>query len=261
MTRTPRLILTRPQQESQALARELSDFATWVWPAFSFRAPRDTDVVNRKLTDAARFEAFLFVSPTAVSFAYSLMPNIPKSVTVCCAGSATARAARAAWGDSIRILCPKGDVAASGSEALWAAMQNAGLPKSLLIFRAQSGREWLSEQLTASGTHVEKLCIYERIPFALTAGKKDALFRAMEDEVPIVFLTSTEAVGVFQRALGDVPGAFDWFTSGAALTFHPRCDLALRQVGFRDVMLARASDSKAISLALKNLACNRDWIF
>ena len=261
MMRTVRLILTRPQQESQLLVRELSGFAAWVWPAFSFRSPSFPDTVHRKLTEATRFEAFLFVSPTAVSFAHSHMPTIPVSVTVCCAGSATARAARAAWGDSIRILCPEGDVAASGSEALWAAMKKTGLPKSLLIFRAQSGREWLSEQLAASGTHVEKLCVYERVPFVLTPEKKDALLTAMEkEEVPIVFLTSTEAVEVFKRVLGDIPCAFAWFTSGVALTFHPRCDLALRQAGFQDVVLVHASDPKAISLTLKRLVCDRGRI-
>lgn len=92
MTRKARFILTRPPKESENLARNLAEPATWLWPAFTFAPPSDMNAVNRTLSNLSRFDAFLFVSPTAVSFAHVQMPSIPPSVTVCCAGGATARA-------------------------------------------------------------------------------------------------------------------------------------------------------------------------
>lgn len=254
MIRTPRLILTRPQKESERLARELTGLSTWIWPAFSFVAPSDTETVNRTLSDVSRFDAFLFISPTAVSFAHARMPNIPESVTVCCAGAATARAVQKAWGASVRILCPEGKVPSSGSESLFKAMKDRGLPKSLLIFRAQSGREWLSEQLAGAGVHIEKLCVYERIPFTMDFEKKEALKQSMQTEYPVLLLTSTEAVGVFKQALEGIPDAFMWLQSGGVLTVHPRCVQALEQSGFGDVTLASNSDPKTLARALKALA-------
>ena len=90
MTRKARFILTRPPKESENLARELAESATWLWPAFTFAPPSDMNAVNRTLSNLSRFDAFLFVSPTAVSFAHVQMPSIPPSVVaigVACAPS------------------------------------------------------------------------------------------------------------------------------------------------------------------------------
>ena len=261
MTRKARFILTRPPKESENLARELAESATWLWPAFTFAPPSDMNAVNRTLSNLSRFDAFLFVSPTAVSFAHVQMPSIPPSVTVCCAGGATARAVQNAWGPSVRILCPEGQVASSGSESLFKAMKIAGLPKSLLIFRAQSGREWLSEQLIDAGVHIEKLCIYERIPFTMDTEKKEALKKAMQEEYPVLLLTSTEAVGVFKRALEGIPDAFGWLQSGRVLTIHPRCVQALKESGFSDVILAGDTEPETLARALKKLAGDGNRVF
>ena len=85
--------------------------------------------------------------------------------------------------------------------------------------------------------------------------KKEALKKAMQEEHPVLLLTSTEAVGVFKRALEGIP------ESGRVLTIHPRCVQALKESGFSDVTLAGDTEPETLARALKKLAGDGNRVF
>ncbi len=250
MRKAKRLILTRSEKDSLAIAAKLPQASVWVWPAFQFAKPQNASLVRERLKDLSDTQAVLLVSPTAVSFARDYIEKWPSSVAACCVGEATADAVRKAWGTSVQIISPSGGTSESGSEALFSQMKKNGLVRSVLILRAQSGREWMAQRLQEEGVRVEKLGVYERIPLELDEKKKLELIRAMQEETPVLLVTSTEAVGVLKRAFSSVSGAFEWLRSGSAVTIHPRCRQALLQEGFLHAELAEQSNAEAVAHCL-----------
>ena len=248
-----RIILTRPEEQSRAIASFLAGESFWIWPAFEFSCPKNFDAVVRRLSRLDDVDAILLVSPTAVSFAKEALSVIPKNMTVYAAGRATATAIRSAWGENLNLIYPEGSTDKSGSEALFSLMEEKGFPRHLLILRAQEGREWLTEKLTALGHTVEKMCIYEKTPFTLDTHKKEVLLQALGEETPVTLITSTDAVAVFERALSSLAGAVDWLKAGTALTIHPRIQEALRKAGFRDVRMSATSDPENLAKVLSEI--------
>ncbi len=249
-----RIILTRPEEQSRAIASFLAVDSFWIWPAFHFSRPKNFDEVVKRLSRLGDVDALLLVSPTAVAFAKEALSLIPKNITVYAAGRATAAAVELAWGEDFNLIYPKGSVDKSGSEALFALMEEGRLPQHLLILRAQEGREWLSEKLTAKGLTVEKMCIYEKTPFSLDAHKKEVLLQAIREETSLALITSTDAIGVFERALAPIEGALDWLKTGTVLTIHPRIEKALCNAGFTDVRMSAASDPVSLARSLSEIA-------
>jgi len=245
------LILTRPEAECRRIAEHLGAVSAWIWPTYTFQPSASAQSVRARLQALEHDDCVLFVSPTAVAFSRTYVEHWPEHITLACAGEATAAVVRRTWPDAARILFPTGGVEHSGSESLLSLMLESGLPKSLLILRAQSGREWLADELIKRGVPVEKLCVYERTPFVLSSQERQVLEEALPGPSPLIYLTSTDAVGVFQRSLRSVSGAFEWMARGVAFTIHPRCVEALKQVGFRDVRLIDSSP-EAVAEALRS---------
>ena len=249
-----RIILTRPEEQSRAIASFLASESFWIWPAFQFSRPKNFDAVVKRLSRLEDVDALLLVSPAAVGFAKEALPMIPKGLTVYAAGRATAAAIQSAWGANLNLIYPEGSTDKSGSEALFSLMEGKGFPRHLLILRAQEGREWLAEKLTALGHTVEKMCIYEKTPFSLDAHKKEVLLQALKEETPVTLITSTDAVAVFERALSSLAGAIDWLKDGTVLTIHPRIQETLRKAGFRDVRMSATSDPENLAKVLSEIS-------
>ena len=217
------VILMRPGAPNDRLAEKLSrqGMNVWRWPAFTILPPEDPERVKNRLNDLSSFDMVLLASPSAV-------------------------AASAVY--------PEGETFESGSERLFELLKNRGFPSRVLIVRGQVGREWLREQLLAHGTDVEVLPAYQRAPLELSTLELEKLQNAVKIfPAPIVYLTSTDAVGVLMHAVKTVPGALEWLQRGFVLTIHPRPKAQLEEVGFRNVALVSAKDDRVQEAILKLL--------
>jgi uroporphyrinogen-III synthase len=123
----------------------------------------------------------------------------------------------------------------------------------VLIVRGQVGREWLREQLIAHGTDVEVLPAYQRAPLELTTEQLSQLRASLMGPAPIIYVTSTDAVGVLLHAVKGIRGAREWIMKGDAITIHPRPQAQLVEVGFADPGIVSAKDEEVTEEILKRL--------
>lgn len=244
LTKRP-VILTRPgaANDRLALLLEQKDGLTpWRWPAFRITLPPDQESVSRRLGHLDDVDMVILPSPSAVAAVSHWVQFWPSHITLATVGEGTARVIEAAWGQNNRILYPKGDAQHSGSEALFALMQKEGIPMRVLILRGQTGREWLSEQLTSLGADVETLCTYLRLPLELASEQEITLKKAISGPTPVLYVTSSDAVGTILHAIRPIEGAREWLIAGHAITIHPRCAEKLTEAGFRNIKITAPED-------------------
>lgn len=253
------VILMRPGAANDRLADLLErqdGIRAWRWPAFTITLPEDETLAAERLSHLDDFDMVILASPAAVAAAAHWVREWPKHLTLATVGEGTARVIRAAWGEDVEVLCPTGDAEFSGSEALFALLRQRGIPSRVLIVRGQTGREWLSENLTMMGADVEKIAAYVRVPLALSPEQEEQLALAVRGEPPIVYVTSTDAVATLVHAIRPVEGARDWLVSGRAITIHPRCADRLKEAGFEHVEITAADDERVREHILANLKSN-----
>ena len=249
------VILMRPGAANDRLADVLrgDGIQAWRWPAFTITLPEDEAPVAQRFANLDDVDMVVMASPAAVTAVAHWVQKWPEHLKLATVGEGTARVIRAAWGSDVQVVCPTGDAASSGSEALFEILKNTQIPRRVLIARGQTGREWLSEQLTAMGADVEKISAYVRVPIELTPAQISELSVAVHGPAPIVYVTSTDAVAALLHAIRPVPEAREWFTRGTAITIHPRCAARLAEAGFQSIDITGAEDDQVRSVVMKHL--------
>ena len=196
-------------------------------------------MVEAQLADLTGVDMVILPSPSAVAAVAHWVRSWPEHVTLATVGEGTARVIRAAWGENVKLLYPKGDAAHSGSEALWALVEKTGAPARVLFLRGQTGREWLPEHFAAMGSDVIKLCAYVRVPIELTEEQIKDVTQSIFGPSPIVYITSTDAVDALGR---------DWLVNGVAVTIHPRVTKRLKEAGFTKIEIAGVDDENVAAV-------------
>jgi uroporphyrinogen-III synthase len=170
-----RLLLTRPAEESQALARALAEEGVFSssLPLLDIE-PLPVSEENRSIIyNLAAYCAVIVVSKSAARLGLEMVDEVwpqPPMQDWFAVGAATAQILD---DYGLRVFYPEqGD----DSEALVALPQLqsaiAGYDPKVLIIRGEEGREWLAESLRAQGVAVDYLPLYRRVlpqypPFAL----------------------------------------------------------------------------------------------
>ena len=149
------IILTRPQLDSEALARRISvadpELLTIVSPLIRIEH-RSCSIPMENYT------AVVFTSRNAV-WAVAEVAR-PIAMRAYCVGRSTARVAREAGFDSI---------AANGSaELLTATIVDSGCHEKLLFLRGRHVSGNLVEQLSAKGLAVDEIVVYDQVSLCLT---------------------------------------------------------------------------------------------
>jgi uroporphyrinogen-III synthase len=110
-------------------------------------------------------------------------------------GGRTAFAIRQRFGSLATVLCPP-EGARQDSEALWQVLAPSLASFSrVLIVRAETGRDWLGDQLIAKGCQVDFIAVYNRKPCVWSAEQVQKLNAALTLNVPLIWLfTSAESV-------------------------------------------------------------------
>jgi uroporphyrinogen-III synthase len=255
-------LVTRPAAAGQALTQALRARgvdALWL-PAFEIGPAPDPALARATLSQLARFDLALFVSPAAVQATAALLGEHtwPAGTAIGAVGAGTRDAARAALRfDAValpRFITPRDaapdeaapDAAsadgASGSEVYWQAQlahdaAYGRAPQRVLILRAEQGRDWLQARFEQAGTEVTRLAVYARRARAWSADDARWIAQRVAGVPPVLVVTSSEAVDRMCAAAiaADASGAaLRWLQRGRALALHPRIVARLHAAGFAD---------------------------
>jgi uroporphyrinogen-III synthase len=232
-----RVVITRPLAEAQRWADELRrrGIEALVLPLLAIAPAPDLDALRRAAAAVGNYAAVLFVSANAVQAFFAAAPAFANR-RAWAPGPATREALRAAGVPDARIAAPADDATQFDSESLWQQVRGElGPGDRLLLVRGADGegrgqgREWLGQQLAASGVQVDTVAAYRReLPVWDEAARATAR-RAAADGSLWLF-SSSEAAGNLARLL---PGA-QW-QQARALATHPRIAQAVRALGFGQV--------------------------
>ena len=256
---TTAIIVTRPARPGQRLTdrlRQLGRDAVW-WPAFDIRPAADVAGARARLRRVAEYDLALFVSAHAVQATAQLLDaEWPATTAIGAVGAATRDAALAELRGARQatIVAPNVEDE-SGSEAFWRAWQMTGRhARRALLLRAESGRDWIIEQLRATGATVDPIAVYQRGAHALTADDVAALRRWLQSKIaPLTVVTSTEAVDALLEQVSSIGEAVGWLQAGTVVATHPRVAQRLHLAGFRHIETCDADDD-AIVRKLESIA-------
>ncbi len=184
MARLQKIILTRPVAQSQPLAGRLSElgFNVTLFPLLEI-APLDNQsqlahLFKDAVAKLARYAMAAFVSPNAIHAVFQTPGFIwPAGVAIAVMGEGSL-ATLAHYGINDRNACiyHPADPVRSDTETLLKVIDlSAFKGRDVIIFRAESGRELLSDALIAKHIHVEKVASYRRIAPAINAENSQLL--------------------------------------------------------------------------------------
>jgi uroporphyrinogen-III synthase len=257
VARATTVVVTRPGAAGRRLVDELARAgqpALWL-PAFEFGAAPDEHAARAVLARLVDFDLAVFVSPQAVRATAALLAGPwPAATAIAAVGSGTRAAllAQIAGAGAATLFAPAGDddVRGSGSESLWPLLQAMQPPpRRVLLLRAQSGREWLTERLQALGASVLPLAVYTRRAFVPSDELRRRLDAAASQALASV-VSSSDAVEALAEALASQPDVLQSLREGPALASHARIAERLRSAGFRQVLLC-AAEAGAVLAALR----------
>jgi uroporphyrinogen-III synthase len=200
-------------------------------PGLSLRAVQDPQAAATSLRAASGAQEWIFTSPVAVRFSFSLVPElrIPDGVRVFCMGAGTQRAlARYA----IRAIAP---VERTDSEGLLALPELTDVrSRNVALVGAPGGRDLLAETLRGRGAVVDAIHVYERRPPRLTKRHFDRLARAPEPWITLI--SSGEALANIVRLVPAVLLAR--LRHQVLVASSARVETLAHELGFEDVLTA-----------------------
>jgi uroporphyrinogen-III synthase len=196
-----RVLITRPSEQAQALARLVREAGgePVCVPAIEI-LPLDNPAAFHALAGRlAEFDLAIFISRNAVRRASDLMGGKPWPAGLKVATIGQGSREELEQRGFTNVIAPAGAPARSDSEALLALPALAGVRGSrIVIFRGEGGRELLGQELAARGASVEHAACYRRaMPAA--AGMRDA----WAGGVDAVTVSSAEGLGNLLAMLGE----------------------------------------------------------
>ena len=246
MTRTARptrlplagatVIVTRPTASAATTARAARRLGAAVvrLPGVGVRAIADAAAAARAFAGARDAEACIFSSPSAVRFAFRLLPawRPRRGTRLFAVGSGTARALAR---HGLAALHPQGRQDSTG--LLERPELQAPLDGRIVIIDAPGGRDLMAPALRRRGARVERIGVYERTAPRLDARHQRALVAAREPWLTL--LSSGEAL---DHLLAALPAALAQRWRGQALVVSStRLAVLATARGFRDVHIARSA--------------------
>lgn len=249
------LVLTRPRVQAQELASQLDGlgYDVELFPLLEIVALTPGTALHQTLlatlTDLRRFALAAFVSPNAVHAVFADGLVWPPEVAIAVMGEGS-RKALASYGiddSNTRIFSPS-DAFRADSETLLENLNLVGLQgQEVVIFRAETGRELLSEALLAQQIRVEKVVAYHRVMPALSEGNRQQLLRLL-DQPACWIVSSSEALRTLESlALQSGGEAAVVKTHQINLwVSHYRIAQTARKSGFSQVQLIGSGDQNLL---------------
>jgi uroporphyrinogen-III synthase len=252
-----RVVVTRPESEARRWIHDLErrGFDVLPLPLIAIAAAADPAPVDAAWRRLGSFRAVMFVSGNAVQQFFARRPmdaQWPAGTRAWAPGLGTGAALLDAGLPPGIIDTPAADAVQFDSETLWQGVARQIVPGDrALIVRggdaeaANSGRDWLGDQLAAAGAVVETIAAYLRLAPRWDAGQS-SLARTAASDGSVWLFSSSQAIGY----LGEVLPQQDWSAARAVAT-HARIAHAARALGFGVVCESRAT-VEAIVAALES---------
>ncbi|SDM78485.1 uroporphyrinogen-III synthase [Pseudomonas antarctica] len=244
-----RVLLTRPAEESMALAATLSEAGIFssILPLLDIEAVPVTGEQQAVFRDLGRYSAVIVVSKPAARLALHQLDRPWPHLPWFSVGAATAQVLA---GHGLKVYYPQtGD----DSEALLAlpALREAiaGPRARVLILRGEGGRELLAERLREQGASVDYLELYRRL---LPAYGPGALIQRIQlERLNGVVVSSGQGFLHLQALAGE-----DWSQVAQLPLFvpSPRVYEMARAAGAVNVVDCRGASAAALLVAMRSCA-------
>jgi uroporphyrinogen-III synthase len=242
------VIVTRPSASAASLKRRIAALGGAVvsLPGVGVGAVNDVAAARAALRAAVRADAAIFVSPSAVRYAYALSPGLrfARATQVCSVGRATALALARR---GVRNIVHPHD--RQDSEGLLALPQLTSIRgRQIALIGAPGGRDLLSSTLRARGATLRSVHVYKRVAprwnrrhFAALDGAAAPL---------LILLSSAEALA--NIACGLSPPLFAKLAAGECVVSSLRLARAAREAGFARVHVAASAVADDMLTAAAN---------
>lgn len=252
-----RVLVTRPEDRAQGLARMLRDEGAEAVciPAIRIAPPEDPEPLARAVREASSYDWIVWTSASGVDAFFAEVDRQERDARVVggarlsAIGPATAGALRAR---GLRAdLIPDEFRGEGAARALLDAHRGDLRGVRVLQPRAAIAREVLPETLRAAGAHVDVIHAYRNLP---AEGEDAAAIRRAiaEREVDVVTFTAPSTVESVARALG--PDAAALLAPLTVASIGPITTAAAEKLGIRVDVSAPVYTSEALVLALREHA-------
>lgn len=192
----PAVVLTRPDNQSlSALCRQQG------WQVFDLPVFERVALPKPDLLLSHYDMVFMINSYVAKLFYHHYADSIPEGLIFGAAGLSTASTLEQLGAKRIWHTQNGQD-----SEHFWQYLYANGLHvdlKSVLIVRAQEGRDWLADRLREVGIQVDYLPLYTRQIAVWQASQIESLKQLEPYQSLITVLTSAQAVAIFCQKIAD----------------------------------------------------------
>jgi uroporphyrinogen III methyltransferase / synthase len=245
-----RIVVTRPLEQSAALAEQLAELGAEVLlqPAIRISSPRDWRPVDAALARLSSFAWLVFSSANGVRYllerllAHGRDLRALAGVRIAAIGPGTA--------DVLSRYHLRADLVPDEfrAEALADALGEQACGRRYLLARASRGREVLAERLRAAGAEVEQVEVYQSTD--VNAPDEAIASRLAAGEIHWVTVTSS----AIARSLAAMFGTNLQQTQLASIS--PVTSSTLRELGFAPAVEAREYTMSGICQAILE-ACGR----
>lgn len=252
MSQAVPVVITRPLAQAEPLAARLSaqGIDARLFPLLDIQPLPDEGHLKAVLSRLTDYAMVAFVSPNAIDAAFAHLTAWPKDVIAAVVGEGSRLAlARHGVTDTTATVVSPADTRRTDSETLLEVLDLAALAgRKVLIVRAETGRELLSDRLRDAGIAVEQVAAYRRGAPTLDQPRRqqlDALIAARSDWV----ITSSEALRHLKSAAIEVAGAAGWarLQQARLIVPHERIADTARDMGFTHVIQTASGDDALIS--------------
>ncbi|MFB3302328.1 uroporphyrinogen-III synthase [Pseudomonas sp. AMR01] len=244
-----RVLLTRPAEESMALAASLADAGIFSssLPLLDIEALPITAEQQAVLADLSRYCAVIVVSKPAARLALQHLDQTWPTLPWFSVGAATAQVL-ADYG--LNVQCPATGDDSEALLALPALREAVARPGArVLILRGEGGRELLAERLREGGASVDYLELYRRFLPQYDAG--ELLQRIQLERLNGLVVSSGQGFLHLQAMAGG-----DWPQVAQLPLFvpSPRVYEIARAAGAEKVVDCRGASAAALLVALRSSA-------
>ena len=240
-----RVIVTRPASDAPAWvsALQAAGHEALSLPLIDVHPTPHADAVAQAWAQWPRYAAVMFVSAQAVRFFFQHRAGNVAGPRCWATGPGTRQALIDAGVADADIDSPPMDAAQFDSEALWQVVQaqvRAG--QQVLVVRgsdatapsqAGSGRDWLSQQLSAAGAQVHWVSAYVRTAPVWSAAQT-AQAQAAATDGSVWLLSSSQAIAHLQQCL-----PVQHWAQARCVATHARIAQAAQAAGFGQVLAAK----------------------
>lgn len=240
------VLITRPDERGQQLLNLLAEQHIFAihQPLFKVEAGRELPLLPNRLSSLKKDDYVFAVSKNAVDFAHTTLKQTGfrwrEDLRYFAVGQRSANYFASLSEQAVRY--PLQFENSEGLLALPEMQDVAG--KTVLILRAETGRELFAEQMQAKGAKVDVLECYQRVP--LTENISDKLSLAKRAGIDTIVATSLDIL----NALFDYTAEEDreWLVSCRLLVVSQRIAFQAKKLGWQttQIILSERADNQSL---------------